>query len=193
MARRLAHCIDPDIVIEPIRGAFPAADVIAALKGVDIVVACVDTFAAREQLNEFCRRYHIPYVDIGVNIETVDDRLSRAAGQLVVVTPDSPCIRCLPVLSSAILEGERRRRPPGYDLNPDAVGDPQVVSMNGTLASEACNAVLDLLTGYAGGGRGPGWWQYDGRKGELTRVPPRSRRVSCPACAQWGHGDPSRR
>ena len=40
--------------------------------------------------------------------------------------------------------------------------------MNGVLASEACNCVLDLITGYSNGKRGARQWQYDGRSGELV-------------------------
>src|SRR5256885_11281688 len=103
------------------------------------------------------------------------------------------CLRCGPVLSAAVLEEERRERPAGYDLNPSAKGDPQVVSMNGTLASEAANMVLDLITGYSSGRRLAGWWQYNGREGSMTpsaRLVPR--RAGCPACAEQGHGDPLR-
>jgi hypothetical protein len=57
-------------------------------------------------------------------------------------------------ITDAVLEWERLHHPPGYDDNPDAPGEPQVVSMNGVLASEACNCVLGLLTGYSGGQRG---------------------------------------
>ena len=193
VARRLAHRIDPKSKVVAIQRAFPHPDAVAALKTADILVACVDTWRIREQLNEFCRRYHIPYVDIGINIETDNEQLNRADGQLIVVTPDAACLRCLPILSDQVLAREREDRPPGYERNPDATGDPQVVSMNGTLASEASNAVLDLLTGYSGGKRGPGWWQYDGRGGSFDKVdPPRTRRQGCPACAQLGHGDPLR-
>jgi hypothetical protein len=45
------------------------------------------------------------------------------------------------------------------------------VSMNGVLASEACNCVRDLLAGYSTGHSGAGHWQYDGRAGELQPTP----------------------
>jgi molybdopterin/thiamine biosynthesis adenylyltransferase len=192
IAVRLARRLDPSVEVTPIRKDFPHPDALNAVQGVDVVVGCVDSWRAREQINEFCRRNHIPYVDIGINIETNDGHLTAAHGQLVVVTPDSPCMRCLPLLSDAVLQREREQRPPGYDLNSDAVGDPQVVSMNGTLASEASNAVLDLITGFSSGARGPGWWLYDGRRGTFERAVPMARRTACPACAQQGHGDPPR-
>jgi molybdopterin-synthase adenylyltransferase len=188
---RLITSVDSSLRVDEVRSRFPSPEAIAALKTVDVVVSCVDTFGAREQINAFCRRYHLPLVDIGMGIRTERERLESAHGQLVVVTPDSPCLRCTPLLADEVLERERELRPPGYDENPDAPGEPQVVSMNGVLASEACNSVLDLLTGYAGSARGPGWWLYDGRTGSLTpaALPPRWRR--CPACAEQAHGDPA--
>ncbi|MDA8286467.1 MAG: hypothetical protein M0Z42_24950 [Actinomycetota bacterium] len=40
--------------------------------------------------------------------------------------------------------------------------------MNGVLASEACNCVLDLVTSYSNGRRGARQRQYEGRTGELV-------------------------
>lgn len=188
--KRLLESIDKEIVFDEIRERFPAARTRQALLGADVVIACVDSFSAREQINAFCRRHHLPLIDIGMNIKTDDSgRLFSANGQVIVATPDSPCLRCGPLLSDPVLDRERRARPPGYDLNPDAVADPQVVSMNGVLASEAVNCALDLITGYSNGARGAAWWLYDGRVGSLQRSEHASRRAGCPACAEYGHGD----
>lgn len=189
--KRLIDRIDSTIRVEPISERFPSPATLDALKSVDVVVACVDRFDVRAQINAFCRRNHLPLVDVGLNIETDEDgKLRRADGQVIAVLPDSACMQCTPLLSDAVLEWEKRVRPPGYDLNAYAIGDPQVVSMNGTLASEAVNIVLDLLTGFSAGARGAGWWQYDGRSGAVypASLPPR--RVGCPACAEAGQGDP---
>ena len=191
LAARVATAIDPDIDAIKVDAFFPSEKAIAAVKTADIVVGCLDTFRARRDVNQFCRRYMIPLVDIGMAIETRGERLGRADGQLIVSLPGRPCMRCW-FLTDAVLEREERERPAGYDRNPDAVGDPQVVSMNGTLASEACNCVLDLITGYSGGQRGAGWfWQYDGRRGQLDRVELPSHRPDCPACAEQRLADPA--
>jgi hypothetical protein len=123
-------------------------------------------------------------------IRSAGEQLATADGQVVVSLPGSPCMRCF-FITDAVLERERLDRPPGYDQNPDAQGDPQVVSMNGVLASEACNCVLDLITGYSGSRRGARQWQYEGRSGRLEpfELPPA--RPDCSACAEEGHGDPS--
>lgn len=189
VAGRLAKGIDPEIKVEPVEARFPQGPVIDALKGADLVVSCVDRFDVREGINAFCRRYLIPQIDIGIELRSSGERLVSADGQTIVSLPGRPCLRCW-FLTDALLEDERRRRPPGYDANPDAPGEPQVVSMNAVLAAEACNSVLDLLTGYSGGARRSAFWQYEGRAGEMTRHELPSRREDCPACAEEGLGDP---
>jgi molybdopterin/thiamine biosynthesis adenylyltransferase len=188
--RRLATSIDPALFFEEVRERFPSPLAREALLEADVVIACVDTFLAREQINAFCRRHHLPLIDIGMSIKTREDgRLVSAAGQVVVVIPDSACLRCGPLLSDAVLDREVRERPPGYDVNPDAKGAAQVISMNGVLASEAVNCALDLMTGYSNGARAAAWWLYDGRAGALARCDLPSRRPGCPACAEQGQGE----
>lgn len=190
LAERIANAVDPDIIVDKVNGRFPSSAAILALKSADIVVACVDTFRTREAINVFCRRYMIPLIDIGMSIQTHREQLVRADGQVIVSMPGYPCMRCW-FLTDAVLKKEQIERPAGYDRNPDALGEPQVVSMNGVLASEACNCVLDMLTGYSGGERGPRFWQYDGGSGQIERHVLPSGRSNCPACAEARAGDPS--
>jgi molybdopterin/thiamine biosynthesis adenylyltransferase len=187
---RLIKSIDQGITVEQVPHRFPAPETLAALKRVDMVVACVDSFLVREQINAFCRRYHVPLLDIGLGIRTKEEQLLSAFGQLIVSVPDSACLRCGPLLSDEVLRFEQTERPPGYDRSAYSAGEPQVVSMNGVLASEAANSALDLVTGYARGKRGARWWLYDGCLGSMTPAEPAARRTDCPACAEQGHGDP---
>jgi molybdopterin-synthase adenylyltransferase len=189
VARRVAGGIDPAIKVAGVPEQFPSSDTIAALKESDAIVTCLDRLDARAAVGAFARRNLIPHVDIGIQIRTHAERLTIAEGQLIVSIPGMPCMRCW-FLTDRVLAREQRERPAGYDKNPDAPGDPQVISMNGTLASEACNCVLDLIAGYSRGRRGAAVWQYDGRSGQLERCELPSRRPDCPACAEEGHGDP---
>jgi molybdopterin/thiamine biosynthesis adenylyltransferase len=189
IAKRLATGVDTSIRVIEVDERFPSRKAIAAMKDADVVVACLDRFDAREAVNAFCRRYLIPLIDVGMSIRSQGERLARADGQVIVSLPGDTCLRCF-FLTDALLAGEQRERPPGYDDNPDAAGDPQVVSMNGVLASEACNCVLDLITEYSGGRRGARQWQYEGRSGDLQPYDLPAARPDCPACAQEGYGDP---
>jgi len=186
---RTAATVDPSITVIEIRERFPSPRAIQAMRSADVIVACVDTFHARESINAFSRRYMIPLLDIGITIRSHGEHLATADGQLIASLPGRPCLRCW-FITDSVLAKERRERPPGYDRNPDAPGDPQVVSMNGTLASEASNCVLDLITAYSGGRRGAKIWQYDGRTGTLTQADVPTARPDCPACAEGGFGDP---
>ncbi len=189
LAHRVATGVDASINVRRVPERFPSAASIAALKEADVIVTCLDRLDARAAVNELARRYLIPLVDIGIQIRSRGEHLAYAHGQLIVSLPGGPCMRCW-FLTDEALERERLERPPGYDEDPNAPGEPQVVSMNGTLASEACNCVLDLITGYSRGHRNSGVWRYDGRSGRLEPGELPSRRPACPACAQEAHGDP---
>jgi molybdopterin/thiamine biosynthesis adenylyltransferase len=186
--KRMLESIEPEVHVVPIPHDFPHPDALLEMKRADLVVACVDTWRGRAMIDAFCRRYALPLIDVGIEIETRDGILRRAHGHVTVVTPDSACNRCF-LVTDARLEREREERPAGYDRNPEA-GDPQVVSMNGTLASEAVGAVLDLVTGYSGGKRCPGWWVYNGRIGTMERFDLATPRPGCPNCAESGQADP---
>lgn len=189
VARRVASGIDRDINMVRLPERFPSRATIEALKTADVIVACVDRFDARTAVNVFARRYLVPLVDIGMTIRSNGERLASANGQLIVTVPGQPCMRCW-FLTDALLAKERAERPISYDRTPDRAGDPQVVSMNGVLASEAANSVLDLITGYSDGHRGTKVWRYDGRAGELVQCELPAARTRCPACAEEAHGDP---
>jgi molybdopterin/thiamine biosynthesis adenylyltransferase len=188
LAERVVQGIDSTIRVIKVPHPFPSPEAIAALKDADIVVTAVDTFASREMLNRFCRRQLIPQIDIGMVIRTKDERLTMAQGQVIVSTPGLACLRCW-FVTDAVLQRECEENPPGYDRDPDAPGDPQVVSMNGVLASEACNCVLDIITGFSGGMRGAKVWRYDGRSGELEQGDLPSTRPGCDGCTEEGLGD----
>jgi molybdopterin/thiamine biosynthesis adenylyltransferase len=189
VAKRIAHSIDPDIEFTGVAERFPSPKTVAALKEADLIIACLDRFDARAALNSFARRHLIPLLDIGITIRSKGERLLSADGQLIVSLPGRPCLRCS-FLTDAVLAAERRDRPASYDRNPDALGEPQVVSMNGLLASQAVSTALELITGYSRVATELGHWQYDARRGELTAHKLAPRRPGCPGCTEEALGDP---
>lgn len=189
---RLIKEIDPDIKVVnvPHRTSHPAGR--AALARADVIVAAVDRLDARAEISSIARRYLVPLVDVGMVLESDGERLVSATGQVVFTLPGRPCERCTPLLSDAALAREQRLAPRGYDRNPDAPGDPQVVSMNGLLASQAVTVVIGVITGYLGTGalRNGDWWQYDAVEGQLDHTEITFFRPTCPGCAEEAHGDP---
>lgn len=156
------------------------------LRGCDVVVGCVDSFAERQQLEVACRRYAIPYVDIGMDVHQVDPEPPRLAGQLILSMPDAPCMFCLGFLNEERLAQEAARY--------GAAGDrPQVVWPNGVLASTAVGLVVDLVTGWSGSAMCPVYLSYDGNTGSI-QPHPRLQFLGTKACPHYAAtdvGDPN--
>jgi molybdopterin/thiamine biosynthesis adenylyltransferase len=144
VAVRIAKAARPTTAVVPIREAFPSTATIDALRHVDIIVGCVDGWDTREDLNTFALRHRIPYIDIGIAVAGPTDRGGmRVGGQIAIVAPDGPCLRCMGLVTDERVEASRARRQGYTDQEPD----PQVVSLNGTVASEAVTTALMLLAG----------------------------------------------
>jgi molybdopterin/thiamine biosynthesis adenylyltransferase len=177
---RMARQVRPSVQVRPIPQPFPSPASLAALRDADVIVGCIDGWDGRDDLNRFALAHRIPYVDIGAVITPPTGRLPlRVSGQIVVVVPgDGSCLRCLRLVTDERVANSRRQRQ-GYL---DGTAEPQVVSINGTLASEAVTAVLALAAGT--GGLIP-YRRYSFPLGLLTEVTT-DRLSPCPACAEAG-------
>jgi molybdopterin-synthase adenylyltransferase len=129
----------------------------AALRRCNLAISCVDTFAARRDLESFARRYLIPLIDIGIDIHPNSEGAPSMAGQVILSMPDYPCMECLGFLNEQNLAKEAQRY--------GAVGGrPQVVWPNGIVASTAVGVAVDLLTDWSKSLRGPVYLSYDGNR-----------------------------
>jgi len=175
IAIRTAKAVRPSVAVEAYAENFPSSDTIRALRRADVIVGCVDGWDARDDLNTFALSHRIPYVDIGAAVARPTDGLGvRVGGQVAVVTPDGACMRCMGLVTDANVDASREGRR-GYA---DDVPEPQVVSINGTLASEAVTATLMLL---AGDDRVARYRRYAYPPGKLVEVEA-SRSQECSSC-----------
>jgi molybdopterin/thiamine biosynthesis adenylyltransferase len=142
--RRLARDVRPTVRVIPIAEDFPSERSLTQLRNVDVLIGCVDRWDVRDDLNSFALEHRIPYVDIGAAITPPTAGLGvRVSGQVAIVVPGGPCLRCMGLVTDARVEEARRRRQ-GYLVDGP---EPQVVSINGTLASEAVTTTMMLLAG----------------------------------------------
>ena len=130
------------------------------LQSCDVVVGCLDAIGARDELDRFCRRFLIPYIDIGMDVHNVGDTY-LVSGQVVLITPGSPCLRCMGLVTEQALTQEARN----YGA---AGGKPQVVWPNGILASAAVGLFTQLICPWHRAARASAFLEYDGNKGSLT-------------------------
>lgn len=107
------------------------------LRGCHIVFGCVDSYAQRAELETFCRRFLIAYIDIGMDVLGGDKPV--IGGQVILSLPGGPCMRCMGFITDQRLAEEGRR----YG---DVGGRAQVVWPNAVLAGTAVGLGMELLT-----------------------------------------------
>ncbi len=163
-----------EIAERVIRGANESAQVRAIpkrwqedavpLRTCDVIFGSVDSSSQRREIEATCRRHFVPYIDIGMDVHTIEGHAPRMAGQVILSMPGRPCMHCLGFLNEQNLAAEARK----YG---DAGPAPQVVWANGILASAAVGIWIDLLTGWSGRPEPVRHVSYDGNSGTLTEHP----------------------
>ena len=150
--RRLVEELGTGSTFEGIDARVPDPRTVDAIRSADVVVGCVDNLHARADIQEIVWRNLVPYVDVGVSIRAVDSATSTAravvGGNVFVFIPGGFCAWCCGLLSEEKLQTELNGPTRAYFENKK--GDAQVVSFNGSVASQAVSEVLLLLTGYRG-------------------------------------------
>jgi molybdopterin/thiamine biosynthesis adenylyltransferase/proteasome lid subunit RPN8/RPN11 len=153
VARRAVKSVAPGATVDALVADLRESRALDALKGVDVILGCVDNDGARLVLNELAVAYGIPYFDLAVGIDADDGAIEQAGGRLAVVLPGGPCLLCMDeidriearyFLSTPEQQADQRER--GYVTGMD-IPAPSVVSLNATVASLALNELALYLSG----------------------------------------------
>ncbi|MBB1090448.1 ThiF family adenylyltransferase [Rhodopseudomonas palustris] len=158
IAERVIKGVRPDAQVATVQDYWQAAG--DALKLCDVIVGGLDKVSAKSQLDSFCRRHLIPYIDMGMDVHGHDGKF-LIAGQVVLSAPGGPCLRCCHVVTETLLEKEAKK----YG---EAGSNPQVVWPNGVLASSAVGLLVRLVTPWASTERRGAYLEYDGNLGTVT-------------------------
>ena len=161
IARRLMHAINPEIRVEAFCSDWQLAA--QSIREVDVIVGCVDSYQARQDLEATARRFLIPLLDIGMDVHLVGGK-PQISGQVILSMPSGPCLKCLGFLTEENLEREA-------ELYGAAGGRPQVVWANGVLASIAVGLLVDLVTGWNGLSLLGEYLHFDGNTHMISRSP----------------------
>lgn len=129
----------------------------------DIVIGGVDSYMGRHQLESECRRYFIPYLDLGMDVYKIKEGYS-ISGQVILSMPEKPCMKCMGFINEDKLEAEALK----YG---NVGGNPQVVWSNGVLASNAVGILVDLIFGWSGLKDRNVYMTYDGRRNQTFDHP----------------------
>jgi hypothetical protein len=160
----VSHASKTAIATQLIRGVNPSASVVAipktwqesadSLRDCDVIFGCVDSFAARQQIEVSARRYMTPYIDIGMDVHDLGDQFA-ISGQVILSMPGELCMKCMGFLRDDLLAREAE--------NYGAAGSrPQVIWPNGVLASLAVGIFIQLVTPWHKQRRRVWYLEYDG-------------------------------
>jgi len=92
IAERQIRGLEPQARITPIKDTWHNAT--SDLRACDAIIGGVDSFVEREQLERFCRRNLIPYIDIGMDVHELGKSEFLIGGQVILSMPGKPCMRC---------------------------------------------------------------------------------------------------
>jgi molybdopterin-synthase adenylyltransferase len=163
IAERIIRGLQPDARIKVVQGRWET--VLEELKGCDIILGAVDSYVARDQIERFCRRFLIPYIDIGMDVLALgDDYEYLISGQVILSSPGHPCLWCCGFLDEEKLSKEAAQ----YG---GAGGRPQVVWPNGVLASTAVGLLVQLVCPWHSEAMDFTYLVYDGNRGTVTPSP----------------------
>lgn len=182
IARRLILSVNPNAVVEVHNAKWQ--ETAFELRDCDIVFGCVDNVRAKAELDSFCRRMQIPFIDQGMDVHKTADGF-LISGQVVLSMSGGPCLRCFGVVTDQALDDEARN----YGA---AGGKPQVVWPNGVLASSAVGLLVQLITPWHSGPIGALCLEYDGNRQTVQpsdRIPVLTR-YACPHHDERDLGDP---
>ncbi len=152
--KRLGRQINPEVRISSVKDSVNDAQAALMLRDANVIFCCTDNLLSRIVLNRMAFQYLIPLIDMGIDIQCNEQgKITTAGGRVMVILPDGPCLECLGILNSEIIQQEMRQIEEGQRaqrsyISGAAVEAPSVISLNGVIASLAVTAFLNLLTGF---------------------------------------------
>lgn len=159
VAQRLARGINPRVDILPVAAKWQERGEL--LRDCDVIFGCVDSYGARSELEATCRRFLLPYIDVGMDVTAVEDWF-MVSGQVILSMPGQPCMWCLGFLTEDRLAREAER----YGA---AGSRPQVVWSNGALVCAAVGLFMQLVTPWHKAHRRVEYLEYDGNTHTIAR------------------------
>ncbi|MBE0427238.1 MAG: ThiF family adenylyltransferase [Nitrospirae bacterium] len=123
-----------------------------AIAEADIIVAAVDSFQARFDIQWLAARYLKPLIDIGsgINLSTDTSTVKFMGGQIACYVPGGPCLCCQAVVPRDI-ESEFSRevkKMTGYVKGTD-ITPTSVVTINSIVAGYAVDVIIKFITGFS--------------------------------------------
>jgi molybdopterin-synthase adenylyltransferase len=194
IAQRMIRRIAPGAKVEKVKGDVLNPPTGRLLTEYDLIFCCTDSDGSRHFINQLAYQYFIPVIDMGVSITPDDnDQIVSIDGRVHMLAPGMACLVC----NDGILNGRRvmwdlqtarQRRADPYFLKMAGIKQPAVISLNGTVASQAVTLFLSAVAGVPVNARSI---RFRAMRGDARVMDdtPREGCVNCSPQAYLGKGD----
>ncbi|MEE8167537.1 MAG: ThiF family adenylyltransferase [Candidatus Hydrothermarchaeales archaeon] len=153
--KRYADATNPSVLVDAIMSPIEFNSVAMKLREADVIFCCTDNVRSRVVLNRLSFQYLIPLIDMGVDIQFDHGKIHAAAGRVMLIQPDGPCLECMGIITGEAIDRESNRNPTlprGSYVTMLGEGEkghhaPAVVSFNGVVASLSVTRLLDMVSG----------------------------------------------
>lgn len=155
---RTARAMDLGTKVIPLKGDLSSRNTVMALASCDVIFGCVDSHDGRRSLNRIATYYVIPYIDVGVLVQTEDGDITHISGAVHYLQPGASSLLSRGVINNAQASAEalerddpelaRGLRDEGYLRGAGPVARPAVIAINGVFASMAVFELLARLHGF---------------------------------------------
>lgn len=203
LLKRLIHSVNPSASVIAYAGDLMQENVLDDLLGCDIVLGCTDSVYSRVFLSDLAKHHLLPSLDVAVDMDGRNGKLTSQIAQFTRYSPDGPCAYCYDLVDSSEMsaelmsekERELRRTSAQMADDPDAYWrNSRQVHTVGYMTSTAGA----LASGYA-----VSWltnafsmpydsFQFDIAKPKLGVVEVRSQTSNCSCSLNVGWGDLAR-
>lgn len=156
---RLANEIGLGTTIKKFKKSITFRSTIDELKKCDIVYGCTDDQWGRMILNSLAIYYYIPVIDMGVKIDSENEKIRSVQGRTTTILPHNACLFCRGKINSETITAEileatnpkeaEIRRKEGYipELPETA---PAIIPFTSIVASTSIIELIHRLTGFLG-------------------------------------------
>lgn len=142
----------------------------------DLILSCVDRHFPRAVLNRLSYEKAIPLIDMGSAFRVdAKGKLTAAAGRVVVVGPERPCLACWGHIDSnririeSLSDADRAKEAAEGYISGAEVPQPSVVAFNTAVAGAAVIELMRLVTEFAGADDPPMRLAFDFETGTIRR------------------------
>lgn len=146
--------INPFLTIKSIGLEVKSDEALNELVESSKVFLTTDNHSSRALVNDFCLKYFIPFISIGVNISVVNNTISDISGEIIKIFPgDKFCLRCLQRIRQINVDYENIKNEKikqkilkrGYIKEHK---EPAVKTLNTILASLGVDSYINEFTNY---------------------------------------------